>query len=107
MDPVQEAFLSKKFMGMSMFSCDFIGKAAVHMENSTETSIVATVYDADGFMEKTLTQYQGLVKFVLCGSEEEVKQMVLRDKAECGYILPAQILEQMAQPESGRLYYCI
>lgn len=74
-----------------------LSAAAVHMENSTETSIVAAVYDADGFMEKTLTQYQGLVKFVLCSSEEEVKQMVLRDKAECGYILPAQILEQMAQ----------
>lgn len=74
-----------------------LSAAAVQMENSTETSIVAAVYDADGFMEETLTQYQGLVKFVLCSSEEEVKQMVLRDKAECGYILPAQILEQMAQ----------
>ena len=44
----------------------------MHMENSTETSIVAAVYDVDGFMEETLTQYQGLVKFVLCSSEEEV-----------------------------------
>ncbi len=99
--PIFWILFKRLFYQKSLWVClclvVILSAAAVHMENSTETSIVAAVYDADGFMEKTLTQYQGLVKFVLCSSEEEVKQMVLRDKAECGYILPAQILEQMAQ----------
>ncbi len=99
--PICWILFKRLFYQKSLWVClclvVILSAAAVHMENSTETSIVAAVYDADGFMEKTLTQYQGLVKFVLCSSEEEVKQMVLRDKAECGYILPAQILEQMAQ----------
>lgn len=99
--PIFWILFKRLFYQKSLWVClclvVILSAAAVHMENSTETSIVAAVYDADGFMEKTLTQYQGLVKFVLCSSEEEVKQMVLRNKAECGYILPAQILEQMAQ----------
>ena len=99
--PIFWILFKRLFYQKSLWVClclvVILSAAAVHMENSTETSIVAAVYDADGFMEETLTQYQGLVKFVLCSSEEEVKQMVLRDKAECGYILPAQILEQMAQ----------
>jgi ABC-2 type transport system permease protein len=99
--PICWILFKRLFYQKSLWVClclvVILSAAAVHMENSTETSIVAAVYDADGFMEETLTQYQGLVKFVLCSSEEEVKQMVLRDKAECGYILPAQILEQMAQ----------
>ncbi len=99
--PIFWILFKRLFYQKSLWVClclvVILSTAAVHMENSTETSIVAAVYDADGFMEETLTQYQGLVKFVLCSSEEEVKQMVLRDKVECGYILPAQILEQMAQ----------
>lgn len=99
--PIFWILFKRLFYQKSLWVClclvVILSAAAVQMENSTETSIVAAVYDADGFMEETLTQYQGLVKFVLCSSEEEVKQMVLRDKAECGYILPAQILEQMAQ----------
>lgn len=99
--PIFWILFKRLFYQKSLWVClclvVILSAAAVQMENSTETSIVAAVYDADGFMEESLTQYQGLVKFVLCSSEEEVKQMVLRDKAECGYILPAQILEQMAQ----------
>lgn len=99
--PIFWILLKRLFYQKSLWVClclvVILSAAAVHMENSTETSIVAAVYDADGHIGESLTQYQGLVKFVLCSSEEEVKQMVLRDKAECGYILPAQILEQMAQ----------
>jgi hypothetical protein len=52
-------------------------------------------YDESGEYVQTLEDYEGLVRFVSYGSEDEVRLAVLRDEVECGYIIPQKLTESM------------
>lgn len=83
----------------SMWAClgavVLLSAAVAGIERRTDTVIDAAVYDTAGDFEEALLAYDGLVRFAVCDSEEAVRQMVLRDKAECGYILPEGLAEKL------------
>lgn len=75
-----------------------IGSAAVvKIENSSQNQITAAFYGADEELTGLLQEKTGLVQFLPCASEEEVKQLVLQGKAECGYILQDNLQNELIE----------
>lgn len=46
-------------------------------------------------LAKRLCQYEGLYTFYLCSSEEEVYDAVASNQAECGYLFPKDLYEEL------------
>ena len=68
-------------------------------EKESFTAIYVAVYNensiSDNSLNKELLSYNGLIKFVMYDSEEEVKKAVLKGEAECGYILSENIIQNI------------
>lgn len=94
--------LHRKSLWVCLLSTVVLSAAVVGIEERTDTVIYAAVYDETGALDGELSAYNGLVRFVVCDSEEAVRQMVLRDKAECGYILPEGIAELIIAGKANR-----
>ncbi len=76
----------------------------VKAESVSRTVIFAAVYAKDSGLAEQLATHEGLVCFVPCESAEEVKQNVIKGKAECGYVLGEDLLKEIA---AGRGYWSI
>lgn len=94
--------LHRKSLWVCLCATVVLSAAVVGIEERTDTVIYAAVYDETGTLDGELSAYNGLVRFVVCDSEEAVRQMVLRDKAECGYILPEGIVELIIAGKANR-----
>ena len=61
------------------------------------------MYDEAGHFESELSAYDGLVSFVMCENEDEVKRLVLSGDVECGYVLPRKLADTFTDSSSRNL----
>lgn len=88
--------LHRKSMWLSMLFFASASVGIVQAEKKSEIQIRAAVYDESGDYAGLLENYDGLVSFRICDSREEVMDAVLRGNAECGYVLPQSLAEDIA-----------
>ena len=67
----------------------------VNIEQESETVIKAAVYDKGSEWINLTDKKDGYVQFVACDSEDEVKQLVLQNDVECGYVLDENLKEEI------------
>lgn len=72
------------------------------LEEESDTTLYAAVFDESGEYEKLLCAHEGLVRFQVCESADEVAELVLRGKAECGYILPQDLTKDLVALRANR-----
>lgn len=68
-----------------------------NMETNSKSDIRVVVCDKSGLFEEKLSNYEGLISFDICADEKEIEETVLRDKAECGYVIPKNIVQYMSE----------
>jgi hypothetical protein len=88
-------FVHKKSIWVCLIIAAVASVLIVRAERSSDTSITVAFYDESGEYAGLLEEYEGLVDFVSYGSRQEVKSAVLRDEAECGYVIPYNLTERM------------
>lgn len=71
-------------------------------EKNSVTQIEAAVYDASGNYRELLGTYEGLIHFTVYEDREQVMDAVRRGKAECGYILPQNLAENMVRRRANQ-----
>ncbi|MCD8038477.1 MAG: ABC transporter permease [Lachnospiraceae bacterium] len=74
----------------------------VRLERQSDTAFTAAVFDESGEYGELLLAHEGLVSFCPCKSEEEAKELVLRGEAECAYVLPGDLPENVAAMRASR-----
>ena len=74
-----------------------------NLEQRSDTEITVAVYDESAGFEQNLSENDKLVSFIFCDSSKEVRDMVLKGKAQCGYILPKDLIQCMKYGEAERL----
>lgn len=94
--------LYRKSMWISLGMTAVLSAVITEIEQGSETQIRAAVYDASGDYAKLLAAYDGLVRFEQYGSDEAVRRAVQKGDAECGYVLPATLAEDMAALRADR-----
>lgn len=72
------------------------------LEVRSDTSFFVAVFDESGMYGEQLLTHDGLVRFLMCGSADEVERLVQKDEAECGYVLPKTLTEDMAAGRANR-----
>ena len=87
--------LHRKSMWISLGLVVVLSAVIREVEQGSETHIRAAVYDASGDYAELLGAYDGLVQFVQYESDEAVQDAVLKGDAECGYVLPKTLAEDM------------
>ena len=80
-----------------------LSAAVTTAERGSVTRIYAAVYDESGYFAGELAAYDGLVQFVICDNEEEVRRLVLSDDVECGYALSSELSEAITEKNSKNL----
>ena len=95
-----------------------------NLEQKSDTDITVAIYDESESLGQIFIDYTGfnnngaeaetkiisqnsvkndkLVSFALCNSNEQVQEMVLKGKAQCGYILPDDLLTRMEYGDAER-----
>lgn len=71
--------------------------AAVFIETTKEDAFVKTSF------QNALLDYQGQINFVLCDSKEDMTDMVINRKAECGYLIPADFYTRIFTGEDEEI----
>ena len=70
-----------------------------YLEQKDSGKIAVGIYAEDAGLAKeiadTLVKKEGMLQFYLCQNEESLKAEVASRKAECGYILPADLKEKL------------
>lgn len=94
--------LHKKSIWICMAVVAALSIIMIEAEKDSETEIIAAVYDETGEYTALLESYEGLVNFAVMESDEQVRQAVLRGEAECGYILPAGLTENIMSYRANR-----
>ncbi|MGN0386665.1 MAG: ABC transporter permease [Lachnospiraceae bacterium] len=69
------------------------------MERESKISVKAVAYVEDESLAKLLEEYEGLVQFELLPNEAMVREKVLQNKAECGYILKEDVADLILNEE--------
>lgn len=72
------------------------------LEEKSDTTLYAAVFDESGEYEKLLCAHEGFARFQVCESADEVAELVLRGKAECGYVLPQDLTKDLAALRANR-----
>ncbi|MDE7205666.1 MAG: hypothetical protein K2N90_00620, partial [Lachnospiraceae bacterium] len=72
------------------------------LEEQSDTTFSVAVFDEGGAYEELLLAHDGLVRFRMCDSADEVERLVLKDEAECGYVLPETLTENIAAGRANR-----
>lgn len=72
------------------------------LEQHSDTTLCAAVFDESGEYETLLLEHDGLVRFQICESQSEVKELVLKGKAECGYVLPRDLTKDLTVLRANR-----
>jgi ABC-2 type transport system permease protein len=105
---VLRRFLHKKSIWICLIIIAVASILIVRTEKTSDNKITVAFYDESGDFGEILGEYEGLVSFVGYDSEEALKQAVLRDEVECGYIIPKNLTERMLSYMSNGLVtvYC-
>ena len=72
------------------------------LEAQSNTTFSVAVYDESGAYEELLLAHDGIVRFRMCESADEVERLVMRDEVECGYVLPETLTEDMVSGHANR-----
>lgn len=94
--------LHRKSMWVSLGVIAVLSAVIVEAEQGSEMQIRAAVCDVSGEYADLLEAYDGLVRFVRYESDEAVQGAVLRGDAECGYVLPETLAEDMISARADR-----
>jgi ABC-2 type transport system permease protein len=100
---VLRRFLHKKSIWVCLIIIAVSSILIVRTEKNSDNKITVAFYDESGDFSEILEEYEGLVSFVSYDSEEALKQAVLRDEVECGYIIPQNLTERMLSYMSNGL----
>lgn len=92
----------KKGILASLFLMAAASAFIARLEEKSDTTFTAAVFDESGEYERLLSAHEGLVRFYLCESEDEVQKLVLKDNAECGYILPKNLTKDIISGRANR-----
>lgn len=95
--------LHKKSMWLCMVLVAVLSVVIVKAETNSQTQIQAAVYDETGEYAALLEAHEGLVRFEILDSSEQVRQAVLKGDVECGYVLPADLTDKMIARRANRL----
>ena len=87
--------LRKKSFFVCLLLMVLISVFTMNMGQKSEAELYAAVCAKEEKWISVLTEYQGLVQFIPCESEEEVKRNVLQGNAECGYVLQEDLQNQI------------
>ncbi len=87
--------LYKKTIWVCLLCMIFLSALQYHLEKQSEAVITAAVYTPDTKLREIISEYDGLVHFLVCEDSEEVKRNVVRGNAECGYVLQEDLQEQI------------
>lgn len=74
----------------------------VRLEEQSDTTFCVAVFDESGEYEELLLAHDNLVRFQICSSADEVEELVLKDVAECGYVLPKSLTEDVIAGRANR-----
>lgn len=94
--------LFRKGIWISLLLMTAASVLIVHFEKQSETTFTVAVFDESGTYGEQLLAHDGLVRFRLCESADEVERLVLKDEAECGYVLPETLAEDMVSGRANR-----
>lgn len=94
--------LSKASLWITLVAVLVVSVVMVSAEKESKTTIYAAVYTEEAEYQKVLSEYEGMVKFYLCESEEEVKRNVIQGKAECGYVLQEDLQKEFLDGDGDR-----
>lgn len=72
------------------------------LEDKSDTTFIVAVFDESGAYEEVLGSHDSLVRFHICNSADEVEKLVLTNRAECGYILPKDLTDNMIAGRANR-----
>ncbi len=79
----------------------FVSLAMMKAESRSDTTVYAAFYTDDEALENLFSEYGGLVTFVSCKNEEEVKRYVVQGKAECGYVLQEDLQSKILSGDAA------
>lgn len=94
--------LQEKSFWFSFVIIAVLSMGLVSLERQSETRLTAAFYDASGEWEELLCGYDGYIQFLACDSEEEVRELVLYDEAECGYLIPEDFRERIQKGKAKK-----
>ena len=87
--------LYKKTIWLCLLCMVLLSALQYHLEKQSDAVITAAVYTPDTELRVLISEYEGLVHFLVCEDSEEVKRNVVRGNAECGYVLQEDLQEQI------------
>lgn len=94
--------LHRKSMWLSLGIVVVLSAVIREVEQRSETQIRAAVFDESGDFAELMGAYDGLVQFEQYESDAAVQSAVLKGDAECGYVLPETLAEDMTMLRAGR-----
>ncbi|MDE7323449.1 MAG: ABC transporter permease [Lachnospiraceae bacterium] len=94
--------LRKKSIWLFVGGFAVLSVGIVRVEKNSAVQIEAAVYDASGNYQELLESYEGLIRFTMYENREQVMDAVQRGSAECGYVLPRNLGENMASRRANQ-----
>lgn len=94
--------LFRKSILISLVLMAAVSVLIARLEKQSDTTFSVAVFDEGGAYEEQLLAHDGLVRFQMCESADEVERLVLRDEAECGYVLPETLTEDIMEGRANR-----
>ena len=94
--------LFRKSILVSLVLMVVVSALIARLEEQSDTTFFVAVFDESGVYEESLLAHEGLVRFRMCESADEVERLVLRDEAECGYVLSGTLTEDIAAGRANR-----
>lgn len=95
--------LFRKSILISLVLMTVVSVLIARLEEQSDTTFLVAVFDEGGVYEELLSAHDGLVRFRMCESEDEVERLVQKDEAECGYVLPKTLTKDIAAGRANRL----
>lgn len=87
--------LWKKTIWICLAGMVLLSVLQYNLEKQSDTVITAAVYTPDTELRELISEYDGLVHFLVCSDSEEVKRNVMRGNAECGYVLQEDLQKKI------------
>lgn len=99
---ILKRMILKKSILFSLAFMAGISVFIVRLEEKSDTTFCVAVFDESGEYEELLLAHDNLVRFQICSSADEVEEFVLRDVAECGYVLSGSLTEDVIAGRANR-----
>lgn len=92
---LEKRLLWKKTIWICLAGMALLSVLQYNLEKQSDTVITAAVYTSDTELRELISEYDGLVHFLVCSDSEEVKRNVMRGNAECGYVLQEDLQKKI------------